>query len=122
MIQMIIEDATRTEDEMHSDEQKSQANYAEFVTVTTDSIEAGRKSIAEKEKQKAATEGEKSETEEAQLASQGTLDKLAELLQGLHSQCDYIIKYFKIRQTARQEEMDAIEEAKAILSGANFGL
>merc|ERR1719265_192651 len=105
---------------MNADEQKSQADYGEFVAVTTSSIEANREAIAEKEKQVASAESEKSETEEAQLANQASLDKLAELLQGIHNQCDYILKYFDIRQTSRREEMDAIEEAKAILSGANF--
>jgi hypothetical protein len=121
MIQLIIEDATREEDEMHAEEQKSQSDYAEFAAATSASIQADRESIALKEKEVASTESEKSETEEAQLANQVSLDKLNELLTNLHAQCDYIIKYFKIRQEARAEEMEAIAEAKAILSGADFG-
>merc|ERR1719262_396804 len=120
LLSMIIEDAGRTIDEMNADEQKSQADYSEYVSTTTASIEADREAIAAKEKQVASTESEKSETEESQLANQASLDKLAELLQGIHNQCDFILKYFDIRQKSRAEEMDAIEEAKAILSGSNF--
>merc|ERR1719456_1422862 len=120
LLSMIIEDAGRTVDEMNADEQKSQADYSDYVAATTSSIEANREAIAEKEKQLAQANGEKSETEEAQLANQESLDSLAELLQGHHNQCDYIIKYFDIRQQSRAEEMDSIEEAKAILSGAKF--
>merc|ERR1719230_1055685 len=120
LLSMIIEDAHRTEDEMHADEQQAQKDYSEYVAATTATIEADREAIAEKEKQVAQAEGEKSETEESQLANQANLDKLAELLQGIHNQCDYILKYFDIRQSSRKEEMEAIEEAKAILSGANF--
>jgi len=120
LLSMIIEDAGRTIDEMNADEQKSQADYSEYVAATTASIEADREAIASKEKQVASTESEKSETEESQLANQASLDKLAELLQGIHNQCDFILKYFDIRQKSRAEEMDAIEEAKAILSGADF--
>jgi len=120
LLDMIIADSSRLEDELHASEQKSQEDYAAYVAVTTSSIEADRVAIAEKEKQRTSTEADKSETEEAQLANQASLDKLNELLTGLHAQCDYIIKYFDIRQTARAEEMDAIEEAKAILSGADF--
>merc|ERR1719450_878485 len=105
---------------MHADEQKSQSDYGEYVAATTASIEADREAIAEKEKQVASASGEKSETEESQLANQAALDKLAELLQGIHNECDFILKYFDIRQKSRAEEMDAIEEAKAILTGANF--
>merc|ERR1719263_1049815 len=120
LLGMIIEDAGRTIDEMNADEQKSQADYGEYVAATTASIEANREAIAEKEKQVASAEGEKSETEESQLANQASLDKLADLLSGIHGQCDFILKYFDIRQTSRADEMDGIEEAKAILSGADF--
>jgi len=120
LLSMIIEDAGRTDAEMQADEQQAQKDYADNVAATTASIEAGRAGIAEREEQAAKAEGEKSETEEAQLGNQASLDKLAELLNGIHNQCDYVIKYFDIRQKSRQEEMDSIEEAKAILSGANF--
>lgn len=120
LLAMIIEDAGRTETELKMSEQKAQEEYAAYVSATTASIEADREAIAEKEKQTAVTEGEKSETEEAQLANQQSLDKLGELLKGMHLECDFLLKYFDIRQKSRQEEMDAIEEAKAILSGADF--
>merc|ERR1719379_2986650 len=101
-------------------EQDEQKDYAEFVATSTASIEADRKAIEEKTEQKAQAEGEKSETEEAQLANDASLAKLNELLTATHTDCDWILKYFDIRQSARKEEMDAIKEAKAILSGANF--
>jgi hypothetical protein len=120
LLGMIIADAKRTEDEMRADEQQAQKDYAETVATTTASIEADRVSISQKEEQVASAESEKSETEESQLANGASLSELAQLLQGLHNQCDYVIKYFDIRQSTRAEEMDAIEEAKAILSGAKF--
>ena len=39
----------------------------------------------------------------------------------MHLDCDFVMKYFQQRQDARAEEMNAIVEAKAILSGADFG-
>lgn len=121
LIQMIIEDATREEQELEADENQAQKMYGEFVTSTKASIEADRGSIAEKEKQLAETETEKSSTEESQLANEAKLSDLGGLLEGFHADCDYVIKYFKLRQEARQKEIDSIEEAKAILSGADFG-
>jgi len=49
------------------------------------------------------------------------LEKLGELLKAHHLDCDFVLKFFDLRQRARAEEMDAIKDAKAILSGANFG-
>ena len=45
-----------------------------IVAVTTESIQADREAIAEKESQAASAEGEKSETEESQLANEATID------------------------------------------------
>jgi len=118
LLNMIIADAGRTEDELKVSEQKTQEEYAGYVASSTASIEADRRAIAEQEKQSAGTKGDLSETQEGQLANGQSLDKLSALLTGLHGQCDYIIKYFDIRQQSRAEEMDAIGEAKAILSGA----
>merc|ERR1719439_44445 len=115
LLTMVIEDAGRVEAELVVDEQHAQEAYAAYAQDTTDSIEASRAAIAEKAQALAATEASLSETEEALLANAAELAKLGDLLNGLHLDCDYIIKYFSIRQTARKEEMDAIVEAKAIL-------
>jgi len=120
LLSLIIEDAGRTDAEMKASEQQSQNDYASQVAATTASIEADRAAIAETEKQKASAQGELSETEASELANNMSLDKSAELLGNYHNECDYIIKYFDIRQQSRTEEIDAIEEAKAILSGSNF--
>jgi len=120
LIAKIITDAGVTEKELEMDEQKSQQDYAAFVASTKESIEADRAAIEEKESQKASAESLKAETEEARLANKVELEKLAELLKAHHLDCDFVLKFFDLRQKARAEEMDAIKDAKAILSGANF--
>jgi len=122
MIAKIILEAEVAEQDLVFDENNSQEDYATFTSDTTVSIEADRQSIAQKEEQLAASQSELSDTKASQLANEAQLTKLKELLSARHGECDYVMKYFDIRQTARKEEMDAIDEAKAILSGANFGL
>jgi hypothetical protein len=120
LLAKIIADAESTESEIKIGEEKSQSEYAAFVSATTESIEADRQAISSNEENTAAAEGEKSETQEAQLANEAELKKLNELLHGTHMDCDFVLQYFDLRQKSRAEEMDAIEEAKAILSGADF--
>jgi len=122
LLGQIISEAEQEGKVLVLDENEQQKMYGEFVASSTTSIEADRNSIAEKEKHSAESSGELSKTEESQLANQEMLDSLDGQLTALHAECDYVIKYFKMRQGARQEEMDSIEEAVAILSGANFGL
>jgi len=121
LIMKIIENSEVAEKELEMDEQKAQELYAEFVQTTTTSIQAGRDAVAQKSALMAETEAEKSETEESQLANDKTLETLGELLKAQHLDCDWLLKYFDIRQKARAEEMDAINDAKAVLSGADFG-
>jgi len=121
LLAKIISEAEQAETELQMDENQAQKLYAGFVAETTASIEAARKSIATKEKQTAEASSSLSSTKESQLANDAQLEKLDSLLSALHSECDYIIKYFDVRQKFRQEEMDAIDEAYAILSGADFG-
>jgi len=41
-------------------------------------------------------------------------------LSGLHGECDWLLKNFDIRKEARQDELDAMQKAKAVLAGADF--
>eukprot|EP00746_Dinoflagellata_sp_MGD_P160704 gnl/MRDRNA2_/MRDRNA2_87581_c0_seq1.p1 gnl/MRDRNA2_/MRDRNA2_87581_c0~~gnl/MRDRNA2_/MRDRNA2_87581_c0_seq1.p1 ORF type:complete len:705 (-),score=242.88 gnl/MRDRNA2_/MRDRNA2_87581_c0_seq1:33-2147(-) len=122
LIAMIIEDAQKEEAELVVDEQNSQEAYASFVQETNNCLAACEQSITEKTETKSAAESSKSETEASLLAVNQELASLKELNIGLHKDCDFLLENFEIRQTARKEEMDAIVEAKAILSGADFGL
>jgi hypothetical protein len=121
MLMKVINDAQASEAESVVSEQHSQASYATLVQDTKASIEADRAAIASKQEEDATAEGDKSETEEAQVSTADMLAKQREILQAHHQECDWLMKFFDVRQKSRSEEMDAITDAKAILSGASFG-
>jgi len=121
LMMKIITDAEEEEKALDVTENTAQRRYAEFVTGATASIEADRAAIQENEKLVAATEGEKAEVEEAQLSNDAELDRLSKLLKAHHLDCDFLLKYFDLRQKYRAEELDSIADAKAILSGADLG-
>merc|ERR1719161_1532066 len=118
MITMIIEDAKREEKDLIMTEQKAQESYAGLVTETNGCLAAADKGIMEKEEALSGFNGDKAETEAAIMAVSKELQSLKDLNIGLHQDCDFLMENFEIRQTARKKEMDAIDEAKAILSGA----
>jgi len=121
LLMKVIEESEVASQQLEMDEQQSQKLYSEFVAATTAAIEANRADNEEKTARLAETNAAKSDTEEQQLANDAQLAKLQELLQAQHAECDYVVKYFDIRQQARAEEMDSITDAKAVLSGADFG-
>merc|ERR1719213_1342425 len=120
MIEQIIKDAKAMEAEAIRDEEQAGKAYEDFVMDTNASIEAAKKSILEKSAEKAQAQTDLTEAEEALAAVELELEQLANYNLQLHQSCDFIQKNFEIRQTARDEEIEALKQAKAILSGAKF--
>merc|ERR1719443_2066798 len=120
MIQQIINDAKAMEADTIRAEEDAQKAYEDFVKDTNASIEVASKSIVEKSEEKAKAEGELTEAEAALDDVVLELEQLANYKQQLHTSCDFIQKNFEIRQTARDEEIEALKQAKQILSGAKF--
>jgi len=120
LIDTIINAAERAEAELLVSEQHAQANYGVFVSDATVAIEANRAVVVEKTDLLQQSQSSLSETEGSLLVNNDDLTKLGRVLHGLHLDCDYLIKYYHVRQHARAEEVGAITEAKAILSGARL--
>merc|ERR1712039_627685 len=120
MIQQIINDAKAMEAETIRSEEDAQKAYEDFVKETNASIEAKSKEIVNKSEEKAKAEAELVETKEAKEAVLLELEQLSNYNAQLHASCDFVLKNFDLRQTARDEEVEALKQAKAILSGAKF--
>merc|ERR1711957_411899 len=120
MIQQIISDAKAMEAETIRSEEDAQKAYEDFVKETNASIEAKSKEIVNKSELKAKAETDLVETKEAKEAVMLELEQLSNYNAQLHQSCDFILKNFDLRQTARDEEVEALRQAKAILSGAKF--
>jgi len=120
MIQQIINDAKAMEAETIRSEEDAQKAYEDFVKDTNNSIEEKSKDIVNKSESKAKAEADLVEAKENKEAVMLELEQLANYKAELHSSCDFVMKNFEIRQTARDEEIEALKQAKAILSGAKF--
>merc|ERR1740138_777956 len=94
-------------------EEDSQKAYEDFVKESNASIEA-------KMEEKAQTEAAKVQAEKDKANVLLELEQLANYNAQLHSSCDFVLKNFDLRQKARSEEVEALRQAKQILSGAKF--
>merc|ERR1719247_1653159 len=118
LIEMTIADAERLKQESIAAEQEQQTEYEKLVKDTSSEIEADNLSIADKSEAKATAETEKSEVESSLKATETEIADLEKFATELHASCDFVLDNFALRQEARANEMDALENAKAILSGA----
>jgi len=120
MIQQIINDAKAMETEAIRSEEDAQKAYEDFVKETNASIEEKSKTRVNKSEEKAKAEKDLTQANEDKEAALLELEQLSNYNAELHQSCDFVTKNFEIRQTARDEEIEALKQAKAILSGAKF--
>merc|ERR1719152_97924 len=120
MMQGIIDDAKTMEAEAIRAEEDSQKDYEEFVKETNTSVDAKNKSIMNKSEAKARAEADKVEAETEHEAVMGELETLSNENADLHKSCDFTLKNFELRQTARGDEIEALKQALATFSGASF--
>merc|ERR1719310_689877 len=118
MIQMIIDDAKAEEAEIINAESDAQKAYESFVKDTNAGITQREKEIIDKTEAKAKAEDEKTKAEQTLEEVVEELEGLSQELADLHHQCDFVMKNFEIRQTARDQEIEALRMVKQILSRA----
>merc|ERR1719217_920526 len=107
MIQQIINDAKAMEAEAIRSEEDAQKAYEDFVKDTNASIEEKSKDIVNKSESKAKAEADLVEAKENKEAVLLELEQLSNYNAQLHQSCDFVMKNFEIRQTARDEEVEA---------------
>jgi len=118
LIEQIVEDSQALENEAVAGEKEAQSSYETFVSDSNNVISKLSASVSQKTSAKATA---KMDSEQAKGDLESTNHELESLglYQGdLHQDCDFVLKNFNIRQKARLDEMDAINQAKAILSGS----
>merc|ERR1719238_1986915 len=120
MIQTIINDAKTMEAEVIRAEEDAQKAYEDFVKDSNASVQEKTKSQVNKTEERAKAEEDLNQATQDKENALLELEQLSNYNAELHSSCDFIMKNFEIRQTARDEEIEALKQAKAILSGAKF--
>jgi len=120
MIQQIINDAKAMEKDAIRAEEDGQKTYEMFVKDTNASVESKGRDIVNKSEKKSQAEGQLVQANQELESTLLELEQLSNYNAELHQSCDFVMNNFEIRQTARDEEVEALKQAKAILSGSKF--
>merc|ERR1719174_1845644 len=120
MLEQIMRDTETLEAEAIKAESDAQKAYETYVKDTNKSIEEKTRDITNKTEEKSTAEGDKVAAEEAKETAMNEQQQLMNENADLHKSCDFTFKNFDIRQEARDQEVEALRQAKAILSGAKF--
>merc|ERR1711920_190361 len=119
MIEKLIYDSKELRADSIKSESDAQAAYEENVANTNDSVAGLQKEIVIKSEAKVDAEKDKLQTESDHADTVKELEGLGKYNAELHAECDYLLKNFNSRQKERGEEVEALQQAKQILSGAS---
>merc|ERR1719201_2266578 len=122
MMDSIIKDLENGMKDAEYEEKTAQKDYGDLMADSQETRAQDVKSITDKESAKATTEDSLLTERTKRQETAADLKDANTYLQDLHASCDFIMQNFEVRKTARATEVDALKNAKAVLSGANFGL
>lgn len=120
VIESVISESKTMEADAIRAEEDAQLAYENLTKETNDSVDEMIRSITTKSEFKAQSESDRVETEQSRDTSLSTLESLASESAALHADCDYTLKNFDLRQTARGQEVEALKQALVFLSGGSF--
>merc|ERR1719335_799675 len=105
MIDHIIEESKEEEKEAIQSENDANAAYAEFVEDNSKAVEGMSKSVINKSEELAKVDENKAKATTSLRATEADLLALLKNYQTLHTDCDYLLKYFDVRQQKRLKRL-----------------
>jgi chromosome segregation ATPase len=122
MIDLLIKDLTLEMTEAETAEKEAQKEYETLMADAAEKRATDSKTLADKESLKADTEVELEKLKASQLATFKELQATEQYISSLHAECDWLLQFYTVRAEARAGEVKSLENAKAVLSGADYSL
>jgi hypothetical protein len=120
MIGILIGDVTKDGQVLELEEKDAQKEYEEFMADAKHKRSLDAKTITDKEGSKAAAEASTEENKMSLKQKNTEMMETKKYIAGLHSECDWLLKFYDTRKQARTEEIESLDKAKSVLSGADY--
>jgi len=120
MVDLLVKDLDKEMTEAATAEKDAQADYAGMMKDSAEKRFTDAEMLAAKTGAKANMEVELQMHAEKKTSSSKELVATLEFISSMHAECDWLIKYFDVRQEARAGEVESLTQAKAVLSGADY--
>jgi len=122
MMDSLTKDLDKEMTEAEVTEKDAQGDYETFMQDSATKRAEDSKTMTDKQGALANLETALGDQKAEKASTEKTLSATNEYIASLHAECDWLIKYFDMRQEARSTEIDALGNAKAVLSGADYSL
>jgi len=122
LIDLLINDVEKDIMTADLEEKDAQKDYVRFMDNAAKKRAEDSKSMTDKEGALADTETQLVDDKQGLKDKKMDLMKTGQLIGALHSECDFLLKYYDVRKEARTGEIDAMGKARDVLNGADYGL
>merc|ERR1719382_136925 len=120
MIDLLVADLNKEMAEAKTAESDAQADYEADMKDAAETRRSDAKALTDKQSALADAEGDLQSAKDDHAAHTKELHAVLKAIASLHGECDWLLKYFDMRKEARTGEIDALNNAKAVLSGADY--
>jgi len=120
LMDLLVKDLDKEMLEAKQTETNAQEDYENFMNDAAAKRSKDSQALSDKEGVLADTKARLVEAKDSQAASKRNLMAVEQYISKLHAECDWLVKYFDLRKEARNGEIEAMQKAKAILSGADY--
>jgi len=122
MINLLVKDLDKEMTEAETSEKDAQGDYEQMLSDSAEKRARDSKALTDKNGAKAGMQSDLEADKEAKGSTTKELMATAQYISALHGECDWLLQYFDVRKEARASETEALTNAKAVLSGADFSL
>jgi len=122
MLDLLVADVDKEMQTSKVDEKNAQSEYETFMSDSQAKRAQDSKSVADKEGMKADAEARLEKMQGEHKATTKEAYNTATTIKDLHLECDWLLSSFEARKEARAGEVDSLNKAKAVLSGADYSL
>jgi len=120
MVDLLIKDLDKEMTVATTEEKDAQADYTTFMKDAAEKRAQDSKNLADKEGALADAQAALEKHTDTMASTKKELSANLQYILSLHNECDWLLQYFEVRKEARASEVDALEKAKAVLSGADY--
>jgi len=122
MMTLLIKDLDKEMTEAETGEKDAQSDFERAMHDAGEKRATDAKTLGDKKSSKADLDAFLTNQKESRSSAVKELAATNKVIASLHAECDWLVQYFDVRKEARASEVDALGNAKAVLSGADYSL
>jgi predicted nucleic acid-binding Zn-ribbon protein len=122
MMKLLINDLDKEMTEAETEEKDAQSDFEGAMQDASQKQTLDAKALEDKKGSKADLEAFLTDQQSSRLSAVKQLAATNKMIASLHAECDWLVKNFDVRKEARASESEALNNAKSVLSGADYSL